>query len=236
MIKEAINRILELAPVAALQFQGRDYVDRKLIPVTGPLVESFCVGTLTGLADYLNMDPDTLEPMSLIVHVANPEKVEVFGTLREPWQNRNSHIVAAFRPKAFCFGKYLTVEEFIVALQTFFVPNETTGLLLKLVSNITDGNSINFSDDGQTQQVTARVGIVKVDQVVVPNPVVLAPYRTFLEVDQPESAFIFRMKKSDQGPLCALFEADGGNWQVDATQRVRDWLRSNLPEGMIILA
>ena len=48
--------------------------------------------------------------------------------------------------------------------------------------------------------------------VKVPNPVTLRPFRTFIEVEQPESKFIFRMR---EGGRCAIFEADGahGSWR-----------------------
>ncbi|MEG2294316.1 MAG: hypothetical protein RR936_08180 [Carnobacterium sp.] len=49
----------------------------------------------------------------------------------------------------------------------------------------------------------------------------MQPYRTFLEVPQPESAFIFRL--DDEG-RCALFEADGGLWKNEAILNVRKYL------------
>lgn len=61
----------------------------------------------------------------------------------------------------------------------------------------------------------------------VPNPVELAPYRTFLEVEQPESQFIFRMK---DGPRCAIFEADGGAWRNQAITNIREYLKNELFE------
>lgn len=64
--------------------------------------------------------------------------------------------------------------------------------------------------------------------VVVPNPVTLAPYRTFVEVKQPESKFVFRMRKSEEGPQAALFEADGGAWKIEAMQRVKEFLEDKL--------
>lgn len=55
------------------------------------------------------------------------------------------------------------------------------------------------------------------------------PYRTFLEVDQPVSEFIFRMKQDKyDGVLCALFEADGGAWKMEATERIKKYLESEL--------
>lgn len=60
----------------------------------------------------------------------------------------------------------------------------------------------------------------------------LRPYRTFLEVEQPESAFVFRMKQDNYGSvMCAVFEADGGAWKMDATQAIKEYLQREL-DGM----
>jgi hypothetical protein len=59
----------------------------------------------------------------------------------------------------------------------------------------------------------------------------LSPYRTFRELNQPESAFIFRMRGGGEGkaPQCALFEADGGKWKLDAVQAIKLWLADFCP-------
>ena len=62
----------------------------------------------------------------------------------------------------------------------------------------------------------------------VPNPVTLKPYRTFLEVDQPASDFIFRMKEYSGSIGCALFEADGGAWKMEAMQNMEAYLQDEL--------
>jgi len=93
-------------------------------------------------------------------------------------------------------------------------------------------------DDGITQQVQAKMG-VRIENVQLPNPIRLAPYRTFTQIEQPASAFVFRLKKSagsGEGPTAALFDADGGNWQNDAIMNIKEWLITELPEGTTILA
>ena len=44
----------------------------------------------------------------------------------------------------------------------------------------------NYGDDGVSQKATITKGIAGKEDVIVPNPVTLRPYRTFLEVEQPE--------------------------------------------------
>jgi hypothetical protein len=42
-----------------------------------------------------------------------------------------------------------------------------------------------------------------------------------------ESEFIFRMQS---GPRCALFEADGGKWKLDAMNNIKNDLQQELKE------
>lgn len=70
-----------------------------------------------------------------------------------------------------------------------------------------------------------KTGVAKLNDVVVPNPVTLAPYRTFPEIEQPKSKFIFRMQS---GPTATLFEADGGAWRNEAMKNIKVWLKTAL--------
>ncbi len=65
----------------------------------------------------------------------------------------------------------------------------------------------------------------------VPNPVKLAPYRTFLEVLQPESDFIFRISEDRDGaPIFKLVGADGGLWKYEAVNSIKSYLQSELED------
>lgn len=70
-------------------------------------------------------------------------------------------------------------------------------------------------------------------EVRVPNPVILAPYRSFPEIAQVESRFVFRIRGGESITM-GLFEADGGMWRVEAIARVRNWLRERCSEINII--
>ena len=89
-----------------------------------------------------------------------------------------------------------------------------------------------------TQKATVKTGIASKSDAIVPNPVKLRPYRTFLEVEQPVSEFIFRMKQDKyDGINCAIFEADGGAWQMAATRAIKEYLEfelSGFPQFTII--
>ena len=53
----------------------------------------------------------------------------------------------------------------------------------------------------------------------------LRPYRTFLEVEQPESEFLLRL---DEDGNVGLFEADGGMWELEAKRRVAAYFEAKL--------
>jgi hypothetical protein len=82
------------------------------------------------------------------------------------------------------------------------------------------------TDDGVSQTVTARSGIAKLVSMEVPNPVVLRPFRTFPEIEQPASNFVLRMERRDgKLPRVALFETSDNQWKVEAVKKIGTYLR-----------
>ena len=66
---------------------------------------------------------------------------------------------------------------------------------------------------------------------IVPSPCTLRPYRTFVEIDQPTSRFIFRMEQGrEQTVNAAIIEADGGAWKLKAIQNIIDYLEYALAD------
>lgn len=237
MIKAAIDRILGLAPVEKFNIDGRTFTSKGLAEIPPPQPAGMSINTLTGLADYINRNPDALQLPALLVHVVDPENVVLRSSLEPVHQDRATYVMAHHAPQSFPFGQYIAVENFIISLQTYFVPSDTIDRIIRLVGNLTVEGSVKVMDDGVSQEVTAKTGITRVENVEVPNPVQLAPYRTFLEIEQPASPFVFRIKKDKEGaPTCALFSADGGNWKLEAIQDIKLWLAGQLPEDFTILA
>lgn len=104
--------------------------------------------------------------------------------------------------------------------------------LLALVGNVKDSSVRTVGDDGITQTTTVKTGVATVADVMVPNPVTLSPYRTFAEVEQPASNFVFRMRSGNDEPAAALFEADGGAWRIEAIANIRQWLELHLADAL----
>jgi hypothetical protein len=219
-----------------IEVEGRRYSTKGLTPVMLPVPKAFEVDTLTAIKDYLTGNPDQIALTGTIVVVDAPDSVSIWSKLTGDFQQRFLYLRAKWNELNFSFGQFYDIEKFIIGLQASFIRRPDVETILKVVGNIKEGVVKNFDDDGVTQQVTVKAGVTRVAEIPVPNPVSLAPYRTFPEVDQPPSNFIFRMRTGDPAPTCALFEADGGRWRIEAAASVKEWLTENLPEGVTVLA
>lgn len=192
--------------------------------ITGPTAETLTVSTLTGLVDYIKNNTDELSG-KLLVHVKSHKEVALYSQLNGDKEREKYISAEAILPDNVVYERFLDTERFNIMLQSSFVENKDKDALLKYTGLITDDTVKSFGDDGVSQQVTVKTGVASVSQAVVPNPVTLAPYRTFPEINQPESKFIFRMK---EGPSAALFEADGGAWRNKAILGIKEYLQKEL--------
>ena len=116
-------------------------------------------------------------------------------------------------------------EKAIIELRSKFAPSEGTEYLLDLLSRISKDSNVASSDNGVSQTVEARQGVSLKATVPVKPRVPLRPFRTFQEVDQPESEFLLRL--DDEGNV-GLFEADGGMWKLRARETVKAFLENAL--------
>ena len=84
-----------------------------------------------------------------------------------------------------------------------------------------------------SQKTTIKQGIASKADVLVPNPVTLTPYRTFLEVEQPESQFVFRIRDDRGEPVFKLVEAEGGLWRNEAMMNIKKFLEEQLDNSKV---
>ncbi|MGG1878245.1 hypothetical protein ABDI30_11845 [Paenibacillus cisolokensis] len=222
--RDALEYLSEQGQPEIIEVNGQQYSTRNLFKVLEPTPAPLIVRNLSGLVDYLKSDFDGHYP--LLVHVVSPDEVTAVSSYNNDYQRKEIIRAEALLPE-FRFGSFYDAESFNIKLQSVFVANEDRTKLLKVVGNIKEEAVRQVGDDGVSQSVVAKTGVATVEDVKVPNPVLLAPYRTFVEVDQPESSFVFRMK---DGPSAALFEADGGAWRNDAIYNVATYLAEELNE------
>jgi hypothetical protein len=224
MIKEAFQYVIGLAQKEIKEIGGQNYATGQLHLVPQPTVSTLKVRSLSGLVEYLKEEFD--QTNKVLIHIESPTSVRVYSQNNQD-MNRNEWLHASAIIPDFRFDNFYDAESFNIKLQSVFVQNEDRDIMLKVVGNIQEENVSTTGDDGVSQKATIRTGVATVSDVKVPNPVLAAPYRTFTEVEQPESNFIFRMQN---GPRCALFEADGGAWVHEAMDNISDYLANELQE------
>lgn len=240
---EAINKIEELTLEGAgklVEIDGVTYATRALHDVrkAHPRPAAIEVSTLESFVEYLRADIDELQgakDAEVLIHVESPTQVRVLSRLQGHFALRSEYIVAKHNPAGFPTDSYLSQEDMCIALRARCADTDDRARALSIIGNLKDEAFAISADDGITQKATVKSGIHVVDEIPITNPFLLAPFRTFTEVEQPESPFILRLKKSERGPAVAFFEADGGAWKLKATAAVAAWLRENLAELSITI-
>ena len=214
-----VEAIIEAAKPTFTEKHGLSYANRKFVPILPPQATELTVHNLTSLVDYCGAELN--ESKNYIIVVDSPSQVSLYTDLNFITRSRECLLVARMQMEQFNFGREIEAEQFIIKLQSQFVQDETTSAILRMIGNINEETSAKTQDDGTTQTVRVKQGIVKEGWEAVPNPVELAPFRTFAEVAQPASNFVLRVSK---GPYAALYEADGGAWKNEATDSIGSFL------------
>lgn len=233
-LKDALEYVVDLKDneekiVRSFEQSGKEYYDakahdlRELDPRRYP--KPLELSSLTSLVEYVRKQlDDTGEYANLIIHVTDHDTVEVKTELDDESKRRTLAVAKAIIPNI-PFGRYQDVEQFNIMLQSAFIDNGDSNLLLQFASAIKIDKGAEIADNGVSQTTTIKSGVSSLAQAKTPNPVTLKPYRTFFEVDQPESKFVFRI---NDAPGCALFEADGGIWRAAAKENIHKYLHNNL--------
>lgn len=224
MTREAIEKVLEIGTIETHKIGEQTYSTQRLHLVQEPTPAEVVVRSLSGLVGYVKSEFDTAEP--LMIHIENPTTVSCFTAVNGD-KARSTYIQAQASTPRFNFGSFYDREEFNIALQSGFVQNDHRDIVLQVVGTVVENDVKEIGDDGVSQAVTVKTGVASRGNAKVPNPVQLSPYRTFVEVEQPESKFVFRMR---EGARCGLFEADGGAWKLEAMNNIKDYLNNALAQ------
>lgn len=215
-----------------VEHAGDTFADRSLSRLPNYKYPSeLQVSTLASLTGYILSGCDFVleDELQYLIAVDSPTQVRLMSQLDDDEHRRHLMIARATLP-SLLFDAYQSREHFQIALQSRFEEDaldvNDRELLLKFISHVQSGTIAEYGDDGISQKATISKGAqgMKSD-VIIPNPVHLAPYRTFVDVKQPESEFIFRMLDDDHGGIqCGLWEADGGYWRILAIDRIKQYL------------
>ena len=237
MIEKALKYIVGLKNPDIQTIGGQTYSDKPLNRIShNPKAEPITLNTLSSLVEYIASGYDVIGKM--FVHIVSPTEVKLYSALDDDREREHLVSVIAQVP-SFKFNEHIGHEEFCINLQSKFEDTEDRALLLRFAGTVEAGTVAQYGDDGVTQKATIKQGITGKQDVLVPNPVTLKAYRTFLEVNQPEVRYIFRMKQFSNNTVgCALFEADGGAWKLEAKEAIRLFLERELEDfdDLIILS
>ena len=200
------------------------YADATLTRIPPHVDRPDCI-SVSGLDSICKLIRTELEKVdtTIMVQVKSNDTVEVMTTYLSDF-SRNT----LYRAKADAPGLrtgFRGREVALIELRSLCIPNEGTAYLLDLLSRMTNENSVSTNDNGVTQTVEARQGVALNAVVEIKPRVMLRPFRTFLEVEQPESEFLLRVDP-DEG--IGFFEADGGIWKLEAKKNIADYFLKNM--------
>lgn len=243
LTREFLEKVEEMVQPQTLTEGIRTFVDKPMHMLVDEIAADIPLRTnsLSSVADYIksNADFDALASDGRkIIHVEDEKTVWLYTEMNS-FKKRSALLLASAWVSSFPFGQWLSLENFIISVQANFVADEHRDELLSFVATVKQDTGVEQQDDGVTQKVTTRSGVSLSRTSKAPNPVTLRPFRTFSEVEQPESAFVFRIKAEESGVKAALFAADGEAWRHDAILKIRDYFQVHViaeDDSVIVLA
>ena len=225
MLKAMIEKIAEMATPKTYDIEGKTFASKALSLVEAPKHAPREI-EVTGLDSVCKLVRHEAEKvgMKLFIQIKSYKEVAVFSTYGEEYRRFYLYKCTADTP-AVTMGRFMEYENAVIELRSLYIPNNGTEYLLKLLSSISNESKVTSSDNGVTQQVEARSGIALNSMVKIEPRVNLQPFRTFVEVDQPESEFLLRI--NERGEI-GFFQADGGVWKLEATRNVAGYFEREL--------
>ena len=237
--KSFIEKIEEMNSVKLEDIEGKVYSNKKLYLVEKPVYSHplMNIATLHGAVTYLYENKDNLTHKNLMIVVNDYSSVTVV-TRAMGYDNHRETIlqVTLDQSKAFPYELFFNKEDFTIALRSTFEDTPDLADLLAYSGKVSDESSVKTEDDGITEHVQVKQGLsgARTEDQLLPVKVTLKPFRTFLDIDQPESEFLFRMKKAGDGIECALFQSDGGFWRNKARNNIRNYFQKNIEDITVI--
>lgn len=237
---EAVKEIRDLALKTAETFIGEDGNEYSVNQVhrvyDDPRPDVLNIQSLTGILDYIKANVDALDIIDgLMIHIVDHETVNLITDVNGPSNKRNTVLRATRDGKTFPFEQWIEQEKFIILVRSLFMRTNDREEILFQTSKIHTESAITTGDDGVKQNIQIKKGISgALTEAAEVKPIVsLKPSRTFAEVDQPESEFLFRMKEVHGSIHCALYEADNSDWKNTARKSIKEFLT---PSGVTIIA
>ena len=227
MLKDMIREIVKMSTPVIHEIDGAVYSDKNLEMVCLKKRQPECID-LTGLDSVCKMVRNEADHVArrIFIQVKNFAIVFVFTTLDDDEDRQYLYKCKADTPVV-TTGSFIPYEKAVIELRSLYIPTDDTQYLLTLLGSISKESKVTSTDNGVTQRVEAKSGIALNSLVEVKPRVVMKPFRTFVEVEQPESEFLLRI--NDRGEI-GMFQADGGVWKLEATRNVAAYFEKELKD------
>lgn len=230
-LREALQYVVGLGNDAdraqVLEICGKTYSNKNLVRYGSPERASAVeASSLSSMMDYILNCAEEFSGKKMIIQVEGPRNVRLVSFL-DGERKRECLFSCKAETSEFRFGQWYDQEEFMIAIQSNFQMTPDLEAIMKFAGNVERKNNQTFSDDGRTQVATMSVGVASKADVIVPNPVELVPYRTFQEVEQPMSQFVFRISDKEV-PAFKIVEAEGGIWRNEAVSNIKEYFRNRI--------
>lgn len=230
MLKEAIEKIQTMSQPSVLTIDGCTYaIYQDHIQEIRPEIDEPQTISLTSLDALVHLIKanDGGFP-HLFVSVFGFDSVKVFGALEPKNRYARKSLYAAtttdvpgWEPKM-----EMGFDEATVALLTRFQDGGDREYCIQLLSQITTGAHVTYTDNGIASTMVMKKGASLAENVTIKPIVRLRPYRTFQEVEQPEGLFLIRIRERG----IAFIEADGGMWRLTARNTIKTYLEAELKD------
>ena len=235
MLKEFAQYLVSLKDNKIYDIHGEKYSDSALHRIA-PYVPHPEKLNVTGLDSIVKLVRTEMKKVTLpvFIRVDGPTAVTVLTALDSDMK-RDVLFHAECDVPGFKEG-FRGYENAIIEIRSKFIPCDDVDYLLDLLARINKENGVTTTDNGVSQTVEARTGVSLKQMVNVRPRVKLAPYRTFLEIEQPASEFLLRL--DDDGDV-GLFEADGGMWKLQAKKDILayfdDRMQDEINAGAVVV-
>lgn len=222
-----IERIVKENKVQVIESNGRTFATKSLVEIEPRknIAAEIRFSDLSSIVEIVKREMERFV-LPIYINIESEACVSVITSL-DGEKDREKPYSAVAEGNRFRFGNGYDYERFVIAIRSLFIQTEHTANLLQLLKKVSNIESVETSDDGITQQVVAKQGAMLASDVKISPIIKLAPFRTFIEVEQPESEFLFRIS---DGNSFALYEADGGAWKMKAKQYIRTFFETALVE------
>lgn len=227
MLRDFVEKLVELAAPTTYEIDDHTYSSEALRRIDPPKYKPEPI-SVTGLDSICKLVKNEAKAVGrkIFIRIAAYNQVSVFSTYDDQYERAYLYRCEADTPRV-SVDRYMPYEKAVIELRSLYIPNEGSEYLLNLLGSISSESKVTSSDNGVTQTVEAKSGISLLQNVQVKPRVNLRPFRTFIEVDQPESEFLLRI--SGNGEI-GLYEADGGVWKLEATRNVAAYFEKELKD------